>query len=45
MSGRPSTGHSTLPNSSGAKPVTARLDDDAQPNPLARSSVGYSSET
>ena len=40
VSGRPSTGQSTLPNSSGAKPVIARLEDDAQPKPEARSSVG-----
>ena len=40
MSGSPSTGHSTVPKISGTKPVTARLIDDAQPNPLARSSVG-----
>lgn len=40
VSGRPSTGHSRLPKISGTNPVTARLDDDAQPKPEARSSVG-----
>ena len=40
VSGRPSTGHSTLPKSSGAKPVMARLDDEAQPKPAGAQLVG-----
>ncbi|AIA01969.1 hypothetical protein DC74_1453 [Streptomyces noursei] len=45
VSGSPSTGHSAEPNSSGAKPVSTRLTEEAQPKPLARSRVGYSSAT
>ena len=43
VSGNPRRGHRIAPSSTGTNPAPIRLIVDAQPNPLARRCVGYSS--